>query len=58
MKYICLGFMDEKMWEKKSEQERKTFIEECLVYDSELRRKWPNPDGKIGGYEFVMTRIK
>lgn len=38
MKYICLGYMDEEVWEKMSESERNTFADECFVYDDELRK--------------------
>ena len=38
MKYICLGYMEEKKWDAMSESEQKTFIDNCLVYDSELHK--------------------
>ncbi len=38
MKYICLGYMDEKLWEKMSESERNRFLDEAFAYDDELRR--------------------
>jgi hypothetical protein len=38
MKYICLGYYDEKKWEAMSESERNAFIDECLSYDDELRK--------------------
>ena len=38
MKYICLGYIDEHMWDRMSESEQKTFIDKCLVYDTELRK--------------------
>ena len=38
MKYICLGYLEEKMWEAMSENEQKRFIDECLTYDDELRK--------------------
>ncbi len=38
MKYICLGYLEEKTWDAMSESERKTFVDECLAYDSELRK--------------------
>ena len=39
MKYICLGFMEGGLWERMSESEQKTFVDKCLVYDVELRKK-------------------
>lgn len=39
MKYICLGFMNEEVWETLSEKERTTFIDECFTYDEDLRKK-------------------
>jgi hypothetical protein len=38
MTYICLGYMDEKVWEKMSRAERNTFMDECFAYDEELRK--------------------
>jgi hypothetical protein len=38
MKYICLGYIEEKMWDAMSEQEQKHFIDECLTYDTDLRK--------------------
>ena len=37
MRYICLGYLDEKMWEKMSEAERNTFVSEATTYDNILR---------------------
>ena len=37
MKYICLGYMNEEVWETLSESERNTFMDECFNYDKELR---------------------
>lgn len=39
MKYICLGYMDEKKWETMSEGERNALIDECFAYDDLLRKK-------------------
>jgi hypothetical protein len=38
MKYICLGYYDEKTWETMSERERKALIDECFAYDDVLRK--------------------
>jgi hypothetical protein len=38
MKYICLGYYDEKKWEAMSESERNAFIDECFAYDDVLRK--------------------
>jgi hypothetical protein len=37
VKYICLGYMNEEVWETLSESERNTFMDECFTYDNELR---------------------
>jgi hypothetical protein len=37
MKYICLGYMEEKKWETMSESERNAFMDECFSYDDVLR---------------------
>jgi hypothetical protein len=38
MKFICLGYADEKTWVTMSESERNAFVDECLAYDDVLRR--------------------
>jgi hypothetical protein len=38
MKYICLGYYDEKKWEPLSENERNAMVDECFDYDDELRK--------------------
>ena len=38
MKYICLGYMDERRWGAMTEGERNTFLDECFTYDDELRK--------------------
>src|SRR5690606_42082861 len=37
MKYICLGYMNEEIWETIPESERNQFVDECFSYDEELR---------------------
>jgi hypothetical protein len=38
MKYICLGYFDEKKWEAMSESERNALMDECFAYDDVLRK--------------------
>ncbi|MCI0417066.1 YciI family protein [bacterium] len=38
MKYICLGYYDEKKWETMSESEQNTLMDECFAYDDTLRK--------------------
>jgi hypothetical protein len=38
MKYICLGYFDEKKWEALSESEQNTLMDECFAYDDVLRK--------------------
>ena len=38
MKYICLGYFDEKKWERLSEGERNAVMDECIAYDDQLRK--------------------
>jgi hypothetical protein len=38
MKYICLGYMEEKKWDAMSESERDAIIKECFAYDDVLRK--------------------
>lgn len=50
MKYICLGYMDEEVWETMSESEQNTFIDECFIYDDELRE-----NGHLAGGEALQS---
>lgn len=38
MKYVCLGYMEEKRFGAMSESERNTFVDDCFAYDDELRK--------------------
>lgn len=49
MKYICLGYMDEKNWETMSKAERNTFMDECFAYDEVLKK-----DGHFTGGEALQ----
>jgi hypothetical protein len=50
MKYISLGYFDEKKWEAMPESEQKAFLDECFVYDDLLRK-----NGHILGGEALQT---
>jgi hypothetical protein len=38
MRFICLGYSDEKTWDAMSESGQKAFVEECFAYDDILRK--------------------
>ncbi len=38
MKYICLGYIDEKNWESVPETEQHAMMDECFDYDDVLRK--------------------
>jgi hypothetical protein len=38
MKFVCLGYADEKLRDSMSKEERESMIEECFAYDDALRR--------------------
>ncbi|MEX1277070.1 MAG: YciI family protein [Bacteroidota bacterium] len=38
MKYICLGYIGEKLWEGMSESEKNAFTDQCFSYDDTLRK--------------------
>jgi hypothetical protein len=46
MKFICLGYFDDKKWAAMSQTEQKAFIQECFAYDDVLRK-----GGHIAGGE-------
>jgi hypothetical protein len=39
MKYLCLGYMDEKKWDHMSESEKNAIFDACFPYDDEMRAK-------------------
>jgi len=38
MKYVCLGFHEQRFFSGMSDAERARFVESCFAYDDELRR--------------------
>ena len=50
MKYICLGYFDEKKWEALSETERNALMDECFAYDDVLRK-----DGHFAAGEALQS---
>lgn len=50
MKYICLGYYDEKAFEALSEGERNRMMDECFAYDDVLRR-----NGHFAGGEGLQS---
>jgi hypothetical protein len=60
MKYICLGYMDEKVWEKMSQSERNIFIDRCFSYDDELKKngRFVNGEALQGARNAATLRWK
>jgi hypothetical protein len=50
MKYICLGYVEEKKWETMSESERNAMMDECFAYDDS-----PRKNGQFVGGEALQT---
>ena len=46
MKYLCLGYHEEKAWEAMSDSERKALLEENFAYERILRKNGNWLDGK------------
>jgi hypothetical protein len=38
MKFVCLGYYNEKQWESSSESELNGFMDECFAYDDVLKK--------------------
>ena len=38
MKYVCLGYIDQSLWDRVPETERNAVMDGCFAYDDELRR--------------------
>jgi hypothetical protein len=50
MKFICLGYLDEKKWDTLSEDERNALMDACFAYDDVLRQ-----GGHFVGGEALQT---
>ena len=50
MKYICLGYLDEKNWETMSESELNVFVDECFAYEDLFRK-----NGHFVGSEVLQS---
>jgi len=50
MKYICLGYHDEKSWEGKTEADQQAMMDECFAYDDDVLRK----NGHFAGGEALQ----
>ena len=50
MKYICLGYLDEKAWESIPESEQNALIDDCFAYDDVLRK-----NGHFAGGEALQS---
>jgi hypothetical protein len=50
MKYICLGYIDEKKWKGIPESEQNALMDECFDYDDELRK-----NGHFAGNEALQS---
>jgi hypothetical protein len=37
MKFVCLGYMDEKKWDGLSKDQQNAMMQECFAYDDVLR---------------------
>jgi hypothetical protein len=57
MKFVCLGYMDEKKWDAMSKDERDAMIEECFAYDDELRKHghWVNGGAALQSVRTAKT---
>jgi hypothetical protein len=50
MKYVCLGYFEEKKWEALSESEQNALMDECFAYDDVLRK-----NGNFAGGEALQS---
>ena len=53
MKYICLGYIDEKKWSTVAENEQQACMDECFSYDDILRE-----NGNFAGGEALQSSRK
>jgi hypothetical protein len=50
MKYICLGYLEDKKWDTMSDSERNAMVDECFAYDEVLRK-----NGHFAGGEGLQS---
>ena len=50
MKFVCLGYLDERSWNALSESERTGLMDACFAYDDELRKS-----GRVAGGEALQS---
>ena len=50
MKYICLGYLEDKKWDTMSGSERNAMMDECFAYDDVLRK-----NGHFAGGEALQS---
>ena len=60
MKYMCLGYLDEKKFEAMTEAERNAFMDTCFDYDDVLRAKghFLNGEGLESARTATTVRVK
>ena len=58
MKYICLGYMEEKKSESMTESERNSFMDQCFAYDDVLRENGNFVDGEALGPASSATTVR
>ena len=50
MKFVCLGYLDERSWDALSESERTALMDACFAYDDEFRK-----NGHFAGGEALQS---
>ena len=50
MRFLCLGYMDEKRWDAMSPSEQESLMQECFAYDDVLRQ-----NGHFAGGEALQS---
>ena len=50
MKYLCLGYLDERLWDDLPESEGNAIMDRCFAYQGELTRA-----GHFGGGELLQA---
>ena len=52
MKFVCLGYLDEKQWATTSETDQIALMDECIAYDDVLRK-----NGHFAGGEALQSAL-
>jgi len=58
MKYVCLGYIEDKYFSALTEKEQRDFMDACFAYDEELQRKGHMVGGEALQHARTATTVR